>query len=108
VIGHQGWRNDPPYLKVDEGQTVNVRNRGGRVHTLTRVANFGGGRVPPLNQGLIPAPECAAATDIAPGEKTEISDLTPGNHRFQCCIHPWIRMLIKVETEDEGEDEDPD
>ena len=54
VIGHQAWRNDPPYLKIEEGDTVKVNNRGGRVHTFTEVAEFGGGRVPPLNQGLLP------------------------------------------------------
>src|SRR5688572_15274879 len=48
VVGHQSWRNDPSYLQVHTGQDVRVTNRGGRVHTFTRVANFGGGRIPPL------------------------------------------------------------
>lgn len=107
VIGHQAWRNDPPYLKVEEGEDVEVRNKGGRSHTFTEVANFGGGRIPPLNQGLIPAPECAAAPTLPPGAETEVSGLSPGNHRFQCCLHPWMRMLVKVEAEgEEEEDED--
>jgi plastocyanin len=115
VIGHQAWRNDPPYLKIKEGETVRVRNRGGRTHTLTKVANFGGGRIPnpALNRGLATAPECpgSASGDLAPGASAKISGLTPGNHRFQCCIHPWMRAIVKVlpdDDDDDDEDEDED
>jgi len=100
VIGHQAWRMDPSYLKIETDDNVGVRNRGGRVHTFTEVAAFGGGRVPPLNQGLTPAPECATATDLPPGARMELTNLSPGNHRFQCCIHPWMRALVKVKTGD--------
>ena len=98
VVGHQGWRNDPSYLVAEVGRTVRVRNEGGRVHTFTEVAQFGGGRVPNpgLNKGLVQAPECPGSTDIRPGETVELSDLLPGNHRFQCCIHPWMRGIVKV------------
>jgi len=96
VIGHQAWRNDPSYLKVEEGDTVKVKNKGGRGHTFTKVAAFGGGLVPGLNQGLVPAPECATAANLPPGAKEEVSGLSVGNHRFQCCFHPWMRTLIKV------------
>ena len=98
VIGHQAWRNDPPYLKIRRGESVRVRNRGGRTHTFTEVANFGGGRVPnpALNKGLSPAPECPGSIDVLPGGRTEVAGLAAGNHRFQCCIHPWMRALIKV------------
>ena len=99
VVGHQAWRNDPPYLQVQAEQGVRVTNRGGRVHTFTEVAEFGGGRVPPLNQGLVPAPECSTATNVAPGASQEIAGLGPGNHRFQCCIHPWMRAVVKVAPE---------
>lgn len=112
VIGHLAWRNDPSYLKIKEGQTVKVRNKGGRAHTFTKVRDFGGGRIPPLNKGLAPAPECvpptATSVDLPPGAKEEVSGLAEGNHRFQCCIHPWMRALIKVEAEDENEDENED
>ena len=37
-----------------------VKNEGGRLHTFTPVAEFGGGRVPPLLVGTLLAPECAA------------------------------------------------
>jgi hypothetical protein len=26
--------------------------------------------------------------------------LAEGNHRFQCCVHPWMRALTKVQRED--------
>ena len=104
VIGHQAWRNDPPYLKIEAGKSVHVRNRGGRTHTFTEVANFGGGRVPNpnLNKGLAPAPECPGSVDILPGGSATVSGLAAGNHRFQCCIHPWMRALIKVKPDNHG------
>jgi len=58
VVGHPSWRNEPGYVTLDLGQKLKVKNTGGRTHTFTEVANFGGGRVPPLNVGLTPAPEC--------------------------------------------------
>jgi plastocyanin len=113
VIGHQAWRNDPPYLKIEAGEVVTVKNKGGRVHTFTEVANFGGGRVRPpstavLNKGLIPAPECPTSTDMPPGASIELRDLGPGNHRFMCCIHSWMRAIVKVKAADEEDDEDDD
>src|SRR5688572_18030445 len=106
VIGHQAWRNDPSYLKIEEGENVKVKNKGGRAHTFTEVANFGGGRVPPFNQGLTPTPECLDAANspaLPPGANVDVTGLGAGNHRFQCCFHPWMRMLIKVKPEQEAE-----
>jgi hypothetical protein len=109
VIGHQAWRNDPPYLKIEEGQTVRVRNRGGRDHTFTKVEEFGGGFIPDpeLNFGLVQAPECdppPATVVVPPGGSIRVSGLSEGNSRFQCCIHPWMRALIKVKPEAEDDD----
>ena len=106
VVGHPAWRNQPSYLDIESGKTVRVTNAGGRLHTLTKVAQFGGGRVPPLNQGLTPAPECLmqpSTTDVAPGASMRISNLGVGIHRFQCCIHPWMRELIAVSAENHGD-----
>jgi len=103
VIGHPAWRFDPAYLKIEPDEAVRVRNEGGRLHTFTEVANFGGGRVPPLRVGLTPAPECVNPpdpNDVPPGAGVEVSGLSVGNHRFQCCIHSWMRMLIKVKADD--------
>jgi plastocyanin len=108
VIGHQAWRNDPPYLKIREGESVRVRNRGGRTHTFTEVANFGAGRVPNpgLNKGLLLAPECPTSKDLLPGAGVTLTNLKEGNHRFQCCIHPWMRAIVKVKPAGEDDDDE--
>jgi plastocyanin len=106
VIGHMAWRMDPTYIRTESGKTIRVRNEGGRTHTFTRVAQFGGGKIPSpdLNKGLATAPECPGSIDIAPGGRTEVSGLTAGNNRFQCCIHPWMRAIIKVRTHADHDD----
>jgi hypothetical protein len=97
VIGHPAWRMEPSYLRLKLAGTFSAENEGGRTHTFTEVANFGGGFVDELNGPLLePAPECATATPLAPGEEQEFEDLSPGNHLFQCCIHPWMRFLVKI------------
>jgi plastocyanin len=103
-VGHPAWWFDPSYLEVQAGKQIRVTNDGGRTHTFTEVAAFGGGRVPPLNAGSVPAgtltqaPACVApgVVDIPGGGKSVVDGLAPGNHFFQCCIHPWMRTLIKV------------
>jgi hypothetical protein len=101
VVGHPSWRNDPGYLVVQKGTKINVDNLGGRTHTLTRVAEFGGGFAPPLRVGLVQAPECDPAVNVmvAPGGRTEIqpSEMTLGNNKFMCCIHSWMRAVVKVQ-----------
>ena len=97
VVGHPAWRFEPSFTETDPRERVRAINLGGRPHTFTEVAEFGGGMVPPLNIGLIESPECANATVIPPGERQEIRGLAEGDHKFQCCIHPWMRALIKVE-----------
>jgi plastocyanin len=103
VVGHPAWRNEPSYVSIEVGETLRVTNHGGRLHTFTEVAAFGGGRipVPALNLGLTMAPECAAVpndpAELSPGERLELRGLAAGNHRFQCCIHPWMRALVKVD-----------
>jgi plastocyanin len=100
VIGHQSWRNDPPYLVVKKGTKLKVKNVGGRPHTFTKVSQWGGGVVPPLSGGLQTSPECADMVVVPPGGKAKVSDLTVGNHRFLCCFHPWMRALVKVKEHD--------
>lgn len=107
VIGHQAWRNDPSYLKIETDQDVRVKNKGGRRHTFTKVAEFGGGRVPFLNQGLAPASECQVggpAVIVPPGGSMTVTGLDAGNHRFQCCLHPWMRAVVKVKPEGDEDD----
>jgi plastocyanin len=101
-FGHPAWRFESSYLKVEVGDQVMVRNKGGRRHTFTEVANFGNGFVAGLNiPGLATIPECAnpanVGNDMPAGSSLKLSADTPGTHRFQCCIHPWMRAAIKVE-----------
>lgn len=104
VIGHPSWRNEPSYLSIRAGQRVRVTNRGGRVHTFTPVAEFGGGFVPLINETMTPAPECGQ--DFVPepgvvfvglGETQTLPAMAPGLHKFQCCIHPWMRGAVRVQ-----------
>jgi hypothetical protein len=55
--------------------------------------------VPPLNIGMMPAPECTpnTTTPLSSGATQELDGLAPGLHKFQCCIHPWMRATIRVE-----------
>ena len=103
--GHPSWRIEPPYVQDRRLDDIRVRNTGGRLHTFTEVARFGNGYVPPLNaQGAFAAPECAGGqanprvqtTTLAPGAELRVEDLAPGTHNFQCCIHPWMRTVVKI------------
>jgi len=69
--------------------------------------SFGGGFVPVLNGTLIPAPECTAGpTALSPGASLEVTGLSVGDHSLQCCIHPWMRILVKVQPEEAEARED--
>jgi hypothetical protein len=103
VIGHPSWRNEPSYVSLREGRSIRVTNRGGRVHTFTEVENFGGGFVPLLNEQMQPAPECGANFQPNPdvvfvpvGDTQRISR-DEGLHKFQCCIHPWMRAAVRIQ-----------
>jgi plastocyanin len=85
---------------------VRVTNAGGEGHTFTEVAAFGGGFVPFLNgvggpTGTVPLVEAGACSAspvvVAPGKTVRIKGLSPGVHKFQCCIHPWMRAVVDVE-----------
>jgi hypothetical protein len=73
-------------------------------HTFTEVENFGGGFIPPLNDGEETVRECAggfsrvalAKTRLLQGSSLQITGLSKGTHNFQCCIHPWMRMSVEV------------
>jgi plastocyanin len=101
-LGHPAWRNEPSYMKISDGKDVRITNEGGRPHTFTRVAAYGGGILPPLNRpGQVVAPECAnVATRLASllvgGASMEIEGLEPGNHKFMCCFHPWMIAEVRV------------
>jgi hypothetical protein len=105
--GHPAWWNDPPYLTIEPTATVNVQNQGGRRHTFTEVEEFAGGFNTGINAALnlTPAPEClnqalVNASNLPAGAHLQVTGLSVGNHLFQCCIHPWMRTLIKVLPDD--------
>ena len=37
-----------------------------------------------------------ARTRILLGSSVRIADLPKGEHLFQCCIHPWMRVKVEV------------
>ncbi len=49
-------------------------------------------------------PECAggfsnvavARTRILQGSQLQVTGLAKGEHEFQCCIHPWMRLKVEV------------
>jgi hypothetical protein len=94
------WHNAPPKLNAREGQTLLATNRGGEVHTFTRVEHFGGGIQPLLNQlsgNTVVAPECTRLEPddfVAPGHTYEEEVEGARTQRFQCCIHPWMRTVV--------------
>jgi plastocyanin len=99
-----GWDFEPDVLKIKEGTTLNVVDQGGEPHTFTEVKKFGGGFIPDLNAGEDTVPECAggfsnvavAKTRILQGSQIVVTGLSKGEHRFECCIHPWMRMKVEV------------
>jgi plastocyanin len=99
------WDFEPDTLKLKEGSAISVVDQGCEPHTFTEVAQFGGGFIPDLNApGEDTIPECAggftnvavAKTRILQGSSVKVSGLTKGEHYFQCCIHPWMRVTVDV------------
>jgi len=101
----------PDHAKVEEGATLNLQSLAGETHTFTRVKRFGGGFVAFLNTASgtpTPAPECAQIVNgnlvpqapsadniFIPAGGSASTTLKNGEvARFQCCIHPWMRLTI--------------
>src|SRR6267378_4448390 len=100
------WDFEPDTLRIRQGTILSVVDQGGEPHTFTEVAQFGGGFIDGLNHGEATVPECAngfsnlavARTRILQGSHIEVTGLKKGEHRFQCCIHPWMRMTVDVKS----------
>lgn len=110
------WNFDPSMLTIRGGRPVILENEGGETHTFTMVKAFGGGFVEPLNQlsgNPQPAQECAttladgrlapkppSAVNVFVAADKEVSfrtaGLKPGKYMFECCIHPWMRIVLTV------------
>jgi hypothetical protein len=96
------WHFAANNIQVDRGDNVFALNKGGEVHTFTRVANFGGGILPLLNDlsgNTTVAPECTTLEPddfVAPGALYTAELNTDEIQHFQCCIHPWMRADVRI------------
>ena len=99
------WDFEPDTVHLNQGTPLSVVDQGGEPHTFTEVKHFGGGFIPQLNgPGEHTIPECAggfgkvpvARTRLLQGSQLEVTGLAPGEHLFQCCIHPWMRVKVEV------------
>ncbi len=105
------WRFAPAQIRVSQGTTLQLQNLGGETHTFTEVKKFGGGFVDFLNAASgnpVPAPECAQVVNgqLVPQPPSEENIFIPAGTtstltfdddqaaKYQCCIHPWMRMVI--------------
>jgi plastocyanin len=98
------WDFEPDSLSIKKGTVLSIVDQGGEPHTFTEVQEFGGGFILPLNGGEEIAHECdggfsrveVARTRILQGSQLQINGLSKGEHLFQCCIHPWMRVKVEV------------
>ena len=115
-FGHDAWRFNFGRARVERGETLRAKNEGGEFHTFTEVAQFGGGCVDELNAPLgieTQVPECLdkvtlpvvgevprafLTTGVNPGASRDIAGLDKAgtHHKFQCLIHPWMRVEVDV------------
>jgi len=105
LTAHQSagaWHNAPSQTNAWLGDSLIAVNKGGETHPFTRVAEFGGGIVPFLNQlAGTPnvAPECTTETTFVPPDGTDSESLNQtGELKFQCCIHPWMHATVLVKS----------
>jgi hypothetical protein len=104
------WRFVPQQVKIAEGATLNLLNLGGETHTFTEITRFGGGFVPFLNaasMNSIPPPECLQPPGpdtlfIPVGGSASVTE-HQGVAKYQCCIHPWMRLTITPRDEQHNE-----
>jgi len=98
------WDFEPDTIRIKQGTVLTVADEGGEPHTFTEVEKFGGGFIPGLNSGEATVPECVggfsnlavAKTRILQGSHLEVTNLSKGEHDFECCIHPWMRTKVIV------------
>ena len=106
--GHGAWNFHFGKGHIDAGEPLRISNTGGEPHSFTEVSAFGTGLVPFLNPALPPGTppavpvgfatleEANAATILFPGSERTLEHLSVGRHKFQCLIHPWMRLEVEV------------
>ena len=105
------WDFEPDTLRIKQGTPIVVANEGGEPHTFTEVKHFGGGFIDGLNNGETTVSECSegfknvavARTRILQGSQFLVGNLANGDHYFQCCIHPWMRVKVEVQAHETRE-----
>jgi len=106
------WRFSPDRVKIKQGRSLHLDNRGGETHTFTEVSSFeGGGIVPFLNQILF-GTETPPTFFIAPlsfiptggADMIDTGTLSPGPHMFICAIHSWMHETVVVKAEKHDDD----
>lgn len=114
--GHRAW-NFHFDGHLEAGRMIRVENEGGEPHSFVEVSAYGTGVVPPLNGALPPgtAPavpvgggsldQANGANIVLPGASRSFAGLSPGVHKFQCLIHPWMRLEVDVRN-DKDKDHD--
>jgi hypothetical protein len=103
------WRFGSTKYTLSEGRATKLDNRGGELHTFTKVKDFGGGFVELLNKlsgNPIPAPEClqpenpenifVEAGTVEDGPVAGSAALPAGSTKIMCCVHPWMRTIVTV------------
>src|SRR5262249_12631304 len=102
--GHGAWRFHMSGDHIEEGDILRVMNNGGEPHSFAEVSSFGTGVVPQLNAALPPGTppavpigfgsieEANGATLVLQNGTRDVQGLAPGHHKFQCLIHPWMRL----------------
>jgi len=96
-----GWHMSPEEVILQVGDVLSAFNHGGETHTFTEVADFGGGMNTIIN-GIggfgDPIPECLANTVelLTPGDSSHEEEEDAGIEKYQCCIHPWMRTIVRV------------
>ncbi len=115
--GDDHWAFKPSKRTIERGDRVTAVNVGGEFHTFTEVTAFGQGCVEELNGavrhegpvlilGVGPCPtdpqrlgQVIGATGMGADDKLRFTNLSAGEHKFECLIHPWMRTTIKVKAD---------
>jgi plastocyanin len=112
-----GWRFQPDRIDVKVGTTLVAANVGGEVHSFTEVTDTGFvnscvPQIAPIFAKLLPDPTAAECATLVPGPvgslvfpvgfsgspptTRTVVETDAGTELYQCLIHPWMRLTVKV------------